>query len=698
MARGRQYQARVDVIAPPLTGATGFFNLGWLQEWRPPDRPVTTRARPLAEHPAYFGAAVQPFIAPRYGWFQPLGEPDRPITTRARPLAEHPAHVLTLVEPFVAPSIGWLRPLDEPNRTRKPVPENPEPVLGQPQVFVVPSIGWLPALSEPDRPITTRARPLVEHPAHVLAFVEPFVAPNYGWYRPLDEPNRARKPIPEFPQPVPFFFIPAGATGFFNLGWLQALAEPDSRITVRARPLAEHPAYAGAFVEPFVAPSIGWLRPLDEPNRPRKPIPEFPQPVPFFFIPPGGATGFFDLGWLQALSEPNVPRRQLPEFPQPLLALVPRPYTTPSVGWLRPLDEPNRPRRAPPELTLPILVPQAPPAFVSFAWFSALSEPLARRRLYVDVDGNVFFAPSTSAAWMGLIDQPIARRQLIIGPDANVFFTPVPPLGWLGAPDQPLPRRALILGPDGNPVFVPSVQPSLGWLRQLDQPITPVKRFWVDIDRNVFFIPPGGATGFFNLGWLRPFSEPNVPRRPLPEFPAAFLGYTPQRYAPFGATLLAPALIRALVAEIRARDVAASPERVRTATLVPNWPMSQAQDLVPPIDADGEEETIGFDFGPAINPLYPKVDSGVRLVTNPAPSITCQTSAVSAVQDPNAPNLILSAPSLVASKRTGAPSAQWNILFGNTLAGVTYMLRCLALTTDGQQLSIWVRLPAVGPS
>jgi hypothetical protein len=156
---------------------------------------------------------------------------------------------------------------------------------------------------------------------------------------------------------------------------------------------------------------------------------------------------------------------------------------------------------------------------------------------------------------------------------------------------------------------------------------------------------------------------------------------------------------RKLVAETHPRTrIATARERIRTATalsrnrvitFIPNRSMSQAFDLSPPIDADGEEETVGFDFGPALA-------TGVTLTGTP--TITCFVSDISQVPDPNAMTRILSVPTLVASKRTGAPNAQWNILFGDVVAGVVYVLQCLAPTSDGQKLSDWVRFPSDQPS
>jgi hypothetical protein len=111
--------------------------------------------------------------------------------------------------------------------------------------------------------------------------------------------------------------------------------------------------------------------------------------------------------------------------------------------------------------------------------------------------------------------------------------------------------------------------------------------------------------------------------------------------------------------------------------------MAQTADLFPPIDATVEQETIGFDFGPALK-------AGVTITS--VATITC---AVHSGTDATPSARLVGGSSIVASQATGAPSAAVAQNIGNMLAGVTYVLQCVVNTSDGQKLSLWSRLPCV---
>jgi hypothetical protein len=152
------------------------------------------------------------------------------------------------------------------------------------------------------------------------------------------------------------------------------------------------------------------------------------------------------------------------------------------------------------------------------------------------------------------------------------------------------------------------------------------------------------------------------------------------------ATRLALALARSFVAEAAARRrLAAAQARLRVVTIPQRLTsMAQAKDLMPPIDA-GEEETVGFDFGPILS-------SGVTITGTP--TVTCAAYRGS---DAAASSRFVGSAEIVASSKTGAPSAQVNQLVGTMVGGVTYRLQCVVDTSDGQTLSLWAHLACIAP-
>jgi hypothetical protein len=156
------------------------------------------------------------------------------------------------------------------------------------------------------------------------------------------------------------------------------------------------------------------------------------------------------------------------------------------------------------------------------------------------------------------------------------------------------------------------------------------------------------------------------------------------------ATLFAPALARGVVAVAQFRNrIATATDRYRIVTVIRNRTMSQASDLRPAIDADGEQETIGFDYGPL---LANRVGTTIASAT-----ITC---AVYSGVDASPSTRLLSSPSIVASNVTGAASCQVNVLFGNCPGGVTYRIICLATTSESpaEVLSDWVHFTSATPN
>lgn len=170
------------------------------------------------------------------------------------------------------------------------------------------------------------------------------------------------------------------------------------------------------------------------------------------------------------------------------------------------------------------------------------------------------------------------------------------------------------------------------------------------------------------------------------------------RVASVTATILSFVRNKFLVARVSRALVAAVQERNLVVTFRPNHTMSQAANLQPALDADGEQETVGFDFAAAINQFYVAgiTDSGVTIIGTP--TITAFVSEASTAQDATPQARVLSSPTVVNSAATGAPKAQVNVLFGNGVADVEYVIQCLAQTSDGQTLSAWARWQCVQPS
>lgn len=108
--------------------------------------------------------------------------------------------------------------------------------------------------------------------------------------------------------------------------------------------------------------------------------------------------------------------------------------------------------------------------------------------------------------------------------------------------------------------------------------------------------------------------------------------------------------------------------------------MSLAPDLVPPQDAGVESETIGFDFGPALQPG----DYVTSVVTTSCIAVTGT--------DPDASTRLTGSTILVPSNKTGANNCQVNKTFQHALAGVRYRLQCIAIMFSGQQKSIIVHI------
>jgi hypothetical protein len=118
--------------------------------------------------------------------------------------------------------------------------------------------------------------------------------------------------------------------------------------------------------------------------------------------------------------------------------------------------------------------------------------------------------------------------------------------------------------------------------------------------------------------------------------------------------------------------------------------MPLAQNALVPIDAVLEERLISFDFGLELT-------SGADVT-----SIISLTCTVVTGVDPIAQSRILSAPAIVNAAAppfgTGVAMGAVSVMIGEMVAGVTYLLQCVVMTSDEQHLSVWQHQDCVQPS
>ena len=141
-------------------------------------------------------------------------------------------------------------------------------------------------------------------------------------------------------------------------------------------------------------------------------------------------------------------------------------------------------------------------------------------------------------------------------------------------------------------------------------------------------------------------------------------------------------MILVATAQPRVR-VATAGSRVRDAFIKAD--LMSVVNTLSPQDAAVEVEGIMFDFGLALA-------TGETITT-----VTGVTCTVRVGADPS-PSSRLSGGSMVAtSQRTGAASAAVTTKFGGALAGVTYRLQCVVVTSGGQTLSIVTYISGQAP-
>jgi len=152
--------------------------------------------------------------------------------------------------------------------------------------------------------------------------------------------------------------------------------------------------------------------------------------------------------------------------------------------------------------------------------------------------------------------------------------------------------------------------------------------------------------------------------------------------------LVATATRRVMVAlGLKRHLIAVGQPRGRIVTARPNR-MAMTNILTPPIDATVEIETVTFDYGPILG-------VGVTL-SSPVITVSIDTF-LSTATDPNPSSRIVGIPQVVSSLATKATGAAVAVLFGNGIAGVVYIIQCVANATDGQVLSLYTHFQAKQP-
>jgi hypothetical protein len=109
--------------------------------------------------------------------------------------------------------------------------------------------------------------------------------------------------------------------------------------------------------------------------------------------------------------------------------------------------------------------------------------------------------------------------------------------------------------------------------------------------------------------------------------------------------------------------------------------MSGVMTLSPPIEASVEVETVCFDYGLLLQ------DESLTITS--VLSMDCSTVVG---EDANAATRLVGSAVIGSSRETGALSGSVLQQVGYMVAGVTYLLHCVAGISDGQRLSLSARL------
>jgi hypothetical protein len=104
-----------------------------------------------------------------------------------------------------------------------------------------------------------------------------------------------------------------------------------------------------------------------------------------------------------------------------------------------------------------------------------------------------------------------------------------------------------------------------------------------------------------------------------------------------------------------------------------------------PIDT-AESKVLGFDFAPLLR-------SGDSIA-----SVLSMTCALHSGVDAQPSIRALGSPTIVPSDSSGAAASGVAQMFGNMVAGASYVLTCVVTTAGGETLDIWARIPCRIPN
>jgi hypothetical protein len=179
------------------------------------------------------------------------------------------------------------------------------------------------------------------------------------------------------------------------------------------------------------------------------------------------------------------------------------------------------------------------------------------------------------------------------------------------------------------------------------------------------------------------FGQPqDLLRKPAGDIAQPWTHIVGWRYPFLGAAFIA-ARPKLSTAVVKPRSLIAA-NTVRRRKLTPTQTNMRTPDLSP-ILAGVEIERVTFDFG-----LICLASPG-----NTISAIISVNCLIDSGVDTLGQTRLLSVGPLIASPMTGAANCAFTALFGNMLAGVTYLLQAVVTTADGQELATEARWPCV---
>lgn len=347
-----------------------------------------------------------------------------------------------------------------------------------------------------------------------------------------------------------------------------------------------------------------------------------------------------------------------------------------------------------------VYVPPVVQPFLGWGFDPQSWQPPFRRVRNVVTPFNIeavfsFTPPAAPTMWEGYWPQPPhprpERRAAAIMPQSTVEgrFANFLPFAWHVAPPEPHPRRERAGG------LLPA-------LALIDSPLTRFIPFWQMApahpephprrEKAGSIVPPLALLEqqlrtFYPTFWHVLPPEPH----PRPERGAALLPAGILPIIKFRAVLLNPNYIgvgapRVMVSLGEPRQlVGLGLSRNRTVLGITNQ-VSQTNQLLPPIDATVEIETVTFDFGLILV-------AGVTVTG--ISSVTCE---VVSGTDSNPASRLVGGAAIVASPNSGGANQAVAQLVGTMLGGVTYRLQCVVTSSDGQTISLWNHITCQTPN